>query len=774
MSSEPAVRLDGVTKRFPRTVNRTWRSAVPWASPSLAEAAVLDHVDLEVPRGQALGIIGPNGAGKSTLLRLVAGILVPTAGTVAHRGRIGAMIELGLGFHPDLTGRENVRSSAELLGVDPRAIRARVDAITEFAGLAEVIDVPIREYSTGMLARLGFATATHVDAAILVVDEVLSVGDREFQERCLQRISSLVRSGVTLLFVSHELPLVRAACDRVVVLRDGRLVDDGPPDRVAETYLGRRQAPPDADRSAAAVRRFEAGPPVVPVNDRITFRAEAEVRETGRVDAVQVLLTLPSIDPDLVMVETPKLPPGALAEAGTYAIEGTTTPLPLVGGRLRASLLLLSDAGTELATAAADVAMDGPTRLLKPLYDLRPTVALERQREGRPEAPRPLPRRPEHPVVDARGVAKRFSARRGRQEGDTVALDGVDLAVGPGDGVAVIGPNGAGKSTLLRCIAGVCGHEGSIAVEGRLTAMLELGLGFRGDLDGWENLTTTAALLGASPAELAARRDEIVAFSGVGHAMGQPVKLWSTGMRSRLGFAVASLLPTDVLLIDESLAVGDEEFRRAAIRQIHHLREAGVAVVFVSHDLQLVLEACDTAVRLERGRVVDLGDASEVVERYGGTGWSGGHFIGSGPVRIHDVRLERPRVPTGDSARIEALVEVAEPAPHVRLELSFRDPVAQGLPEPVTPRTVELYAATNVIVGDEGALAEPGWYRFGADTGPLDGFGDWDLTLAAVDTLEGVYLAEAWATLQIGGGKRVESDLPGAFSFAVDLRVEPL
>lgn len=196
----------------------------------------LRHVSLQIEAGESVGIVGANGAGKSTLLSIAVGVTSPTEGTVRQQGRVAALLELGSGFHPDLTGRENIHLNAALLGYSRARVEQTFDAIIEFAGIPDFIDEPLRTYSTGMMARLGFSVAVHVDPDILVLDEVLAVGDQEFQKKCIQKIFELRRRGKTLLFVSHSSEAVESLCPRAVWLDMGTVRRDGPAREVLSDY----------------------------------------------------------------------------------------------------------------------------------------------------------------------------------------------------------------------------------------------------------------------------------------------------------------------------------------------------------------------------------------------------------------------------------------------------------------------------------------------------------------------------------------------------------
>jgi len=197
----------------------------------------LQDVSFEIAPGETVGLIGPNGAGKSTVLKLISRILEPTSGRIEVHGRIGALLELGAGFHPELTGRENIYLNGSILGMSRTEIRRKLDDIVAFAELERFIDVPVKHYSSGMYVRLGFSVAVHTNPEILLVDEVLAVGDAAFQRKCFDRINALKDQGITIVFVSHSLNTVRDLCLRGIWLKGGRVAGIGPVEKVVDGYL---------------------------------------------------------------------------------------------------------------------------------------------------------------------------------------------------------------------------------------------------------------------------------------------------------------------------------------------------------------------------------------------------------------------------------------------------------------------------------------------------------------------------------------------------------
>ncbi len=234
------VRLENLSKRYfihhkrQLVAQRIWKRLQRAEEPFWA----LRGVSFTVQGGETVGIVGHNGAGKSTLLEIIAGTASPTSGKVERRGKVGAVLEVGTGFHPDLTGAENTHLNAALLGMSKTELQRKFSSIVEFSGITDFIDEPARTYSTGMLSRLGFSVAVHLEPEIIILDEVLSVGDQTFLRKCIKEINRLVNEGTLALVVSHNLDVIAALCGRVIWLDHGRVKSDGPVDEVLPRYVG--------------------------------------------------------------------------------------------------------------------------------------------------------------------------------------------------------------------------------------------------------------------------------------------------------------------------------------------------------------------------------------------------------------------------------------------------------------------------------------------------------------------------------------------------------
>jgi lipopolysaccharide transport system ATP-binding protein len=247
--SDVALRMEHIYKKFRKgEIYNSLRDFLPAMTGKMFRGQELDandkrefwalqDISFEVKHGESLGIIGKNGAGKSTALKILSRIMRPTKGRMTVNGRLAALIEVTAGFHPDLTGMENIFLHGTIVGMSKREIQSKVDRIIAFSGIEEFIDTPVKRYSSGMYARLGFSVAAHVDADVLVIDEVLSVGDYVFQQRCMERIRSVIKAGTTVLFVSHNLKSVTEICDRAILLEHGKIVTIDETDSVIRKYL---------------------------------------------------------------------------------------------------------------------------------------------------------------------------------------------------------------------------------------------------------------------------------------------------------------------------------------------------------------------------------------------------------------------------------------------------------------------------------------------------------------------------------------------------------
>jgi homopolymeric O-antigen transport system ATP-binding protein len=238
----------------------------------------LKNVSFEVKTGEVLGIIGRNGAGKSTLLKILSRITKPTEGSAEIRGRVGSLLEVGTGFHGELTGRENIYLNGAILGMKKAEIDRKFDQIVDFSGVEKFIDTPVKRYSSGMYVRLAFAVAAHLEPDILIVDEVLAVGDASFQKKCLGKMQDVGKEGRTVIFVSHNMPAISRLCKRVILLNDGKILHDGPAHRVVSAYL-------QSGLGMTSAREY-SDPKTAPGNDIVRVRAVRVRREDGQISDI--------------------------------------------------------------------------------------------------------------------------------------------------------------------------------------------------------------------------------------------------------------------------------------------------------------------------------------------------------------------------------------------------------------------------------------------------------------------------------------------------------
>jgi lipopolysaccharide transport system ATP-binding protein len=368
-----ALQVIGLVKRYPMFGRRRDRlNAFLGRTHGLAFKTALDDVGLEARAGEAVGIIGENGSGKSTLLRLISGISRPDAGTIVCRKPVSAILELGLGFHPDFTGRENAVLYGTLIGLPEVVVRERLGDVLAFAELGPYIEQPVRTYSSGMVARLAFAVATHVDPAVLVVDEALAVGDGAFQKKCVDRMVRFKDEGRTVLFCSHSMYLITSFCQRAVWLHQGRVESEGPAPRVVEeyeAYLLRRSRPSIAEAGPGAgqrqspgygygwldgVRVFDAsGGAASGLAQGAGIEIEVAVRAGSRGSQYHVGVTIDTSEGRCVATATTQrdgLPP--LTGQDRYRVRLKLPSLPLGAGRFVVYAFLFDETGLQICDQA--------------------------------------------------------------------------------------------------------------------------------------------------------------------------------------------------------------------------------------------------------------------------------------------------------------------------------------------------------------------------------------------------------------------------------------
>ena len=334
----------------------------PPAPPTQSIWALRD-VSARIEPGEIVGLIGRNGAGKSTLLKIVSRVTSPTEGRIRIRGQVGSLLEVGAGFHPELTGLENVFLNGSILGMSRRDIRAKLDEIIEFAELEEFMSTPVKRYSMGMYMRLAFTVAAHLDAEVLAVDEVLAVGDERFQRKCLGKINDVARAGRTVLFVSHNIDVTTRLCDRALLIDKGHLVADGPADDVAKQYLamsgvvaelGGRMDLTGVQRSGSGEARFRAA--TVRRTDDGDLRLHLEIDSDGPLTVPSLGVTLTSESGVLlVSVDSAQLTHGDIElHPGAQSVDLTLRDIPLVAGRYRLGLRLANPATRRIGSGAFD------------------------------------------------------------------------------------------------------------------------------------------------------------------------------------------------------------------------------------------------------------------------------------------------------------------------------------------------------------------------------------------------------------------------------------
>ncbi|SHF75770.1 ABC transporter ATP-binding protein [Ornithinibacillus halophilus] len=439
----------------------------------------LEEINFDGYEGEILGIIGSNGAGKTTLSKIIAGILQEDRGDMNVDGKVTALFSFGMGFNKELTGRENVYLNGMMLGISKEKITEYIDEIHEFSDLEEFMDQPMKYYSSGMKARLGFSVASHLQPEILILDEALNTGDAKFSKKAAEKMKELVKYAKMVVIVTHSLGYAKKHCTRLLWLDKGVVREDGNPEEV--------------------INHYKASLPERPKKRRILEldKTESKVRDES--------------------------------------------------------------------------------------------------------------------IVKAKNVGVSFDLKGGK----FWALRNLNFEVKEGEVLGIIGHNGAGKSTLCKVLTKIYKpDEGDIEVLGQTSALLGYGTGFNNQLTGRDNIYLNAMLLGIPKERVDEKHEEIIDFSGIRKAIDKPVKTYSSGMKSRLGFSIAAILKPDIFIIDEALSTGDISFQQKASERIQEIIESAKAVIIVSHNMNFVEKVCTRAIWMKKGEIIYDGAPEETVAKY--------------------------------------------------------------------------------------------------------------------------------------------------------------
>lgn len=450
---------------------------------------VLNDISFEGYTGEILGIVGSNGTGKTTLCRILGGLLKPDKGTLSVKGSVSALLSLGVGFNAELTGRENIFLNGTMMGLSLKQMREYYDKIYEFSELKEFIDVPIKNYSTGMKIRLGFSIAAMIAPETLVLDETLSTGDLAFREKSAKKLEELITKARMIVVVTHDMNFVKTKCTRAIWIDKGYVKKDGYPSDVADAYLN-----------------FILASKPVPKNNVIA-NIQKETINYKKTDA-----------------------------------------------------------------------------------DIKNKCVIQVKHIG-------------------------ISFKIGKHL--FWALRNVSFSINKGEIVGIIGSNGAGKSTLCRTLVGIYKpNEGSLFVNGKTSSLLSLGSGFNPQLSAEDNIYLNGMMIGIPKKKLKELKDDIIDFAELREDIDKPIKSYSNGMRSKLGFSIAAAVQPELFIIDEALSAGDASFQKKASEAIQKMIKSAEAVLVVTHNLNFVEKICTRTLWFEHGRLIFDGTPKEAMEKY--------------------------------------------------------------------------------------------------------------------------------------------------------------
>jgi len=450
--------------------------------------------------GDIIGVIGSNGSGKTTLCRVLSGLLKPDLGELKIEGKVSALLSIGTGFNPELSGIENIYLNGMMLGFTKKKIDDLVPSIVNFSGLDKFVGQPLKSYSNGMRTRLGFSIAALLNPEIMIIDETLTAGDLHFNEKAGHKMQELVRKSSLVIIVTHQMDYVKQYCNKAIWLDQGCIKDYGLPEQVTRMYM--ENIKHEQKKTSKVIDFFQT-------------------KQNKRVNKEIV-----------VRVEN-------VSSCYNLATEEKTN---IISSKIKDRLLK------------------------KEIF---------------------------------------------------WALKNISFNIKEGEIVGIIGPNGAGKSTLCRLVGGIYKPDkGNIYVKGNVMTLFSFGLGFNNQLTGVDNIYLKGLLLGGSRKSIEKKIENIIDFSGLNEKINYPVKHYSNGMRTRLGFSVVAALQPDIFIIDEALNAGDAAFYEKASAKMQELIERSKVVIVVTHSMKFVSEVCTRALFVHNGDLKYDGDPDNAVQLY--------------------------------------------------------------------------------------------------------------------------------------------------------------